>query len=367
MIELPSDLSNHQRTRGSVITVLGEVDASSLGVTIAHEHVLVDLTPTFVPVDLPELVGLRERRVTPELRPTLEQWPVSTTLDNIRLDDSELATEEIQAFARAGGSTIVDCTVDGMGRSPLALKQIAGQSSVNIVAGTGYYVERAHPPEVAGMSVEEIAARLVTEITVGIDDTGVRAGIIGEIGTSGIRRGESTKDGDITPSEKKVLRAAAWASCETGVAIWVHLDPRGEGALAVAEILASEGVQPDRIVMCHMDARPDISYHRRVADLGVFVEYDHFGREHFAGHMNLPYTKDWKRIELLTELIAHGHVAQLLVSQDVCMKMDLHRYGGKGYDHILVEIVPRIREAGVSDAELRDLLVNNPRRALTAT
>lgn len=356
-----------QATPGSVITVSGEIPASSVGVTLPHEHILVDLTPTFVPMALPELAGLLHSPVGPQLRPLLEQWPISTTLDNVRLDDVEVALDELEMFRSAGGCTVVDCTVTGMGRDAVALRKIAACSSLNIIVGAGYYVERSHPPGLKDSSVETIAEHLITEVNVGIDGTSIRAGIIGEIGTSGIREGGTVKTEHITPAEEKVLRAAAWASRETGLAVWVHLDPRGEGAFPVASILASEGVPSDRIVMCHMDARPDLSYHRRVAELGVFVEYDHFGREYFAGHMGQPYTLDDRRIELLVELIDYGYIDQLLVSQDVCMKMDLRRHGGNGYVHILSAIVPRLKSRGISTSELDQLLIHNPERALAIT
>jgi phosphotriesterase-related protein len=234
------------------------------------------------------------------------------------------------------------------------------------VQGTGYYIELSHPPHVEASTVDELAAHFVGELMDGIGETDIRAGVIGEIGTSGIDAATRRKDGNITPAEEKVLRAAGAASVETGAAVTVHLDPRGQGADRVVDVLEAEGVAPERMILDHMDALPDLDYHLRIADRGVFVEYDHFGREYFAPHMGegKRYTQDSQRIELLVELVRRGHESQLLVSQDVCAKIDLHRHGGNGYDHVLRRIVPRLREEGIEDDTLHRILVDNPRRVL---
>jgi phosphotriesterase-related protein len=348
----------------AITTVLGQVPPSDVGPTLMHEHLLVDLGATFAPVSDPELARHRDEPVGPDLIELLHIWPFSLALDNVRLDDEALAAEEVSAFADAGGSAVVDCTLEGMGRDPLALRRLGEATGLHLIQGTGFYVEVAHPPRVAELTVDELATHFVGELTDGIGETGVRAGIIGEIGTSGVDPRSREKSGDVTLAEEKVLRAAGRASVETGAAVTVHLDPRGQGAHRVIGVLTGEGVAPDRMIMGHMDANPDLEYHLRVADRGVFVEYDHFGREYYAGHMERPYTKDARRLELVGELIRRGFTRQLLLSQDVCAKIDLHRHGGNGYDHVLRRIVPRLREEGIDDGEIKAMLVDNPRRAL---
>lgn len=349
---------------GAIVTVLGPIAPTELGPTLMHEHLLVDLAATFSPVDDPALAHLRDAPVGPELIDLLHRWPFSLTIHNGRLDDEELAEEELGSFVDAGGSAVVDCTLDGIGRDPLALQRLAQATGLHVVGGTGYYVEATHPPEVAAASHDELAAHFVAELTEGIGETGVRAGVIGEIGASGIDPATRRKEGDLTRAEEKVLRAAGAASNETGAAVTVHLDPRGTGADRVIAVLEDEGVAPGRMIMGHMDANPDLDYHLRVAERGVFVEYDHFGREDHAGHMEQRYTQDERRVELLLTLLERGFVDQLLVSQDVCAKIDLHRHGGNGYDHVVRRIVPRLRAAGIGDDAVGAILVDNPRRAL---
>ena len=172
-------------------------------------------------------------------------------------------------------------------------------------------------------SIDELAARFAREITDGIDDTGIRAGIIGEIGTSGIDAASRTKDGNFTPAEEKVLRAAGTASNARAPRSPCTSIRAARAPFASCDVLAEEGVAPDRIVMGHMDAHPDLEYHLAIADRGVYVEYDHFGREYYSAHMNRSYTSDTRRIELLAAMLDAGLESRLLLSQDVCLKIDL--------------------------------------------
>jgi len=347
------------------MTVLGPIEPDRVGLTMMHEHVFIDLVATFLPPQEASLRHYEFEKVDISFLWLLRRMPMSLCRDNALLSDEATAIRELEQFTREGGNTIVDCTIPGIGRDPRALKRVARATGLNIVQGTGAYVEWTHPAWVESESVDQLAARFAREVTDGIDDTGVRAGIIGEIGTSGVARGSRTKVGDFTPAEEKVLRAAGRASNASGAAVSVHLDPRGQGAFAVCDVLAEEGVPSDRTVMCHMDAHPDLEYHLAIAERGVYVEYDHFGREYYSAHMNRPYTSDTRRIELLAAMLDAGFESRLLLSQDVCLKIDLRSYGGVGYAHIVSELLPDFKRAGVSEHQLAMMLTENPRRVLT--
>lgn len=215
------------------------------------------------------------------------------------------------------------------------------------------------------MSADAIAERLMSEVRHGVADTGIRAGIIGEIGTSGVDGGTGKKRGNLTTDEAKVLRGAARAGLATGTAVTVHLDPRGQGGLDVLRLCEEEGLAMDRLVLGHLDHVPDIDYHRRLLDSGAWVQYDNFGREYYWDAADVYWNNDHWRVRALVDLIGRGHAPQLLVSQDVALKMDLRTYGGYGYDHILRDIVPALRRGGVSDGDIQTILVDNPRRVLT--
>jgi phosphotriesterase-related protein len=214
------------------------------------------------------------------------------------------------------------------------------------------------------MDADDVATRLIDEIRNGIGDTGVRAGIIGEIGTSGISARTGAKRGNVTSEETKVLRGAARASLATGAVVTVHLDPRGHGAFDVLATCREEGLPTDRLILGHLDHVPDLDYHLRVADSGAWVQYDNFGREYYWDSAEVYWNNDHWRVKAVAALVRAGHARQLLLSQDVALKMDLRAYGGYGYDHILTDIVPALYREGLVADDIQTLLIDNPARAL---
>lgn len=349
-----------------ILTVLGPVDPREVGPILAHEHIFVDLSCNFVYPTEASIRSLLNAPVDIEMLGVLRRRPFSVCLDNVSLTDEDLAIRELTRFKNAGGSGLVDCTVWGIGLDPLAVARVARATGLHIVQGTGVYVEPSHPDWVRDMTIDELARKFVDEVRVGFGDTGIRAGLLGEIGTSGVSR--EAKDynrvGDITADERKVLRAAGRASVETGAAVSVHLDVRGHGAFTIMDILASEGVGSDRMIMCHLDPVADLDYHLEVASRGVFVEYDCFGRDYYSDELGVSWGHDSQRVAYLKALIEAGHGDQLLLAQDICMKMDLRAYGGNGYDHLLTSGWTMFRQAEIDDTQIQKMLVDNPRRAL---
>jgi phosphotriesterase-related protein len=287
------------------------------------------------------------------------------TLDNMKLGDEDVAVEEVAWYWKEGGQTIVDCTSIGIGRDPRVLYRVSRATNVHVVMGAGCYLENAHPSWVRDLTADELAELFVRDVTVGVDGTGVRSGIIGEIGTGGVPKNSLKKIGDITAEEEKVLRAAGRAAVRTGVAVSVHLDRRGHGAFRIIDILADEGVAPDRMVMGHLDLVDDLDYHREVARQGVFLEYDSIGREHHVAELEFWGIQDIWRANALATLVREGWVDQLVLSQDICLKIDLRRFGGHGYAHILASFLPMLRSVGVAEDAIYRMLVINPRRILT--
>ncbi len=345
----------------TAMTVLGPVSTDLLGRTLMHEHLFVDLTVWFVESE--DVSANIEQPVDMTMLGQLRRDAFSVTRDNLRLNDAGLAAGEADRFVAAGGSTIVDLSIPGIGREPEALRRLSVDTGLNVIMGCGYYVEAAHPPEVRQMTADDIAAALIAEITDGVGTTGVRPGIIGEIGTSGVDA-TGRKVGHVTQEEERVLRGGARAAIETGVALSVHLDPRGQGGDRVLEIVESESLGPDRVVLGHLDHVRDLDYHRRMADRGVMLQYDSFGREYYWDAEGVYWGNDDWRMRSLAELIALGYQRQLLVSQDVCFKMDLRTYGGYGYDHILKDVVPALLRSGVAAGDLDMILIQNPRQVL---
>jgi predicted metal-dependent phosphotriesterase family hydrolase len=299
-----------------VMTVLGPVPASQLGVTLPHEHVLCDL------------------------------WRV-TRDPNHFMTDVPLAIEEVGRFETAGGRSIVDCTSLNLGRDPRALEAVSRATGVNIVMGCGWYREPFYDRSIYERSVRQIAADIEREIAEGVGDTGIRPGIIGEIGTDLHY---------VSPAEERVFRAVARVQRRTGLSITTHT-ARCPVGLDQLDLLEDEGGDLRRVVIGHCDTYPDPEFHAAVARRGAYVQFD-----------NIRPGSEWdtrNRIRWIRRLVDGGHIRQVLLSQDVYMKPLLAAYGGGSYDYLPTHFVPRLLEAGFSREQVQVLVVENPRAALT--
>ena len=337
----------------TIQTVCGPIEPEALGITLGHEHLLIDLRGLWDEPATEERRALAQTPITLASRATWAQNPYESR-DNLVIDDEAAAAEELRAFAQAGGRSVIDMTVEGLDPRPEAVRRISRRSGVQIVAGTGVYRAFAHPPWVAGMTVDELAARFVGAIQVGINGTRVRAGLLGELGTSS----------PILPDEIKVLRAAARAHLTTGVSINVHPAIFQREGGRILDILQAEDVDLRRVALSHMDEQLDYDYHCSLARRGAWLSFDTLGSEEVFGPDSKEPTDD-QRLGALLQLLDAGWSGRILLSQDVCTKLQLIRFGGKGYAHVLKAIVPQLRAAGVDQSTISELLVDNPRRYLT--
>ncbi len=333
-----------------VQTVTGRVASDALGITLSHEHLVIDLRCAFSEPP-PDLAHLADAEITPELVPQLRRAAQSSR-PNLVLEGGQSTVEDLRRFRSLGGKTVVELTSSGLAANPRRLQEISRESGVQVIAGCGYYRHIAQETSVLAMKANEIADEIVRSILLGIGDTDVRAGIIGEVGTSD----------PLHPFERESLIAAAKAQQRTGVAINVHPDLWGRGHLDVLAILEGAGADLSRTIVSHMDEVVDSDWQAKVAERGVYVSFDTFGSE-FA-YEGIPEPRDADRINCLLELLDRGYADRLLLSQDVCYKIQMPQYGGNGYCHVLADIVPALRRRGVSDAELHGMLVKNPARVL---
>jgi len=298
-----------------IMTVLGPIEPGLLGFTNAHEHLLSDL------------------------------YHESRSLDGV-MNDEDLIVEELAILKAAGGSALVEVTNRGLGRQPEALRRIALATGLHIVMGCGWYRQKFYDETIDRTRTDDLAADMVQDLTRGADGTGIRAGVIGEIGSD---------KGYITAAEERVLRAAARASRETNAAITTHAvcHPLGIEQL---DILEQEGVKPTRVIIGHCDSYLRLDYHEAIARRGAYVEYDTFGKRQIYS--------DERRIAMLAELLRRGYETRILLSTDVCLRSNLHAYGGPGYDHLISRVVPALRVAGISEQQIHLMTVTNPARVL---
>jgi len=299
-----------------IMTVLGPINPAELGPTLMHEHLFIDLSG---------------RKRDPD-----------TILDNL-----EVACQEVAHLQRAGGRALVEVTCHGMGRRVDLLQEVARRTGLQVIAATGFYQQAYHPPYVAERTAEELAEMLIRECEEGMDGTPVRPGILAEIGTS---------KGEIRPGEAKVFRAVAIAHKATGLPISTHCT-LGTMGLEQLNLLEAEGVDPSRVVIGHQDLRDDLETHVALARRGATVAYDTAGKE--------AYMPDAVRVRLITGMLERGLGDRVVLSMDVTRRSHLKANGGYGYSYLFDRLVPELQAAGVSDAELHLMLVENPRRILT--
>jgi phosphotriesterase-related protein len=309
---------------GEVQTVLGRRPAADIGVTLPHEHTRCIL------------------------------WHIPNRWDYWQLTGEEdLIVAELGAYRVAGGSCLVDVSLDAIGRDPARLRRLAEATGLHVVMGCGWYRQAYYPAEarIGQRTVDDLADELVAEFTDGVRGTGVRPGIVGELGTD---------KPWLTGEEERVFRAGARAARRTGMAVTTHAVLSDVG-LAQLRVLEDEGLDPGRVVVGHADSYPDPAYHRAIIERGANLEFD------FLGMRFTPVERhgEPRLIELLLELLEAGHAAHILLSQDVCHDSQLTAYEGNGYAYLATTFLPRLRAAGVDEGTIMQMTVDNPRRILT--
>jgi phosphotriesterase-related protein len=267
--------------------------------------------------------------------------------------DKDLVVSELADFYAAGGRAIAEMTSSGWGRDVAALKEISERSGIHVIAISGFYVEDCLPEFVDKAGIEELVDIIVQEVTEGADGTGIRTGLL----KSGVGRPV------IEGREAKCARAVARAQLRTGLAITTHTSassrfevPGGNLGVQHLDLFEEEGVDPSRVIIGHTDEKVDIRNLVAMARRGAYLQFDVIGKLHWM--------LDETRVELLCRLVDKGYEKHLLLSSDRCREMELKARGGPGYDHVLRDFVPRLREAGFDDALLKCILVDNPARML---
>jgi predicted metal-dependent phosphotriesterase family hydrolase len=299
----------------SVQTVTGPVEAADLGVTLAHEHVFIDHM--------------------------LDNWMGSNLLN-----DPVVAERELVVARKAGVTTVVDQTGRGVHRDPLALMAMSKKTGLNIITGTGWFKERFYDLDFPRTNADALAAVMVTDLTEGIEKTGVRAGLIGEINVHARW---------VTPGEERMHRAAARAHRATGAALAIT-GTHTSTAMAQLDILSEEGADMTRVIVDHVNGVADGELHKAIAERGPFTCFNTFP----IGSREL-LDRDARQICAMVDAGLIGHV---LVSTGVSTKKHLAAYGGKGYSFAVTGLRERVTAAGVSEQAWEHITVENPRRAL---
>lgn len=344
--------ADNKPSTGFAMTVSGPLRVGELGRTHVHEHLYLDCRP---------ILGVHGYPVVSEEPLTLEtaaeaRWNPGGFPDNYHQTDVDLVIEELKPFREAGGRTIVEVTPSHLSRDPLILKRISEASGVNVVMGGGYYLAPTHPAGMSERSTESVAEELIAEFRNGVGDTGIRPGIIGEVGT-----GDPVAD-----EELRMVRATAWAHKETDLPISIHLHPWGFEGVKVLDVLQQEDVDPKRVILGHMNtAIDDLDYQLELLSRGVNLAYDLMGFDHSLIGLGKYPPSDYDIVARIVDLADRGYLEQLFVSQDMGgVKTRLLAYGGWGYAHTLNHVVPLLRDRGWGEEEIQTLMVSNPAQVL---
>lgn len=341
---------------GKIQTVLGLIEPQELGLTLAHEHLVMDFRPACVdleyasdrhlamqPISLSNLDWVRKHRFS--------------VLDNLLLMDEQEAIEETMLYKNEGGEAIVELSNPSLGRDPLSLARISKATGVHVIMGAGYYTStRSHGEKIEKMGIDDLVEEFVTEINNGVDDTGIKPGVLGELGCVW----------PLAATEKKVLKAAGMTQKLTGIPINIHPGRDQRAPMEILEILSESGADLNHVMMSHID-RTLLTHESRVEVLktGCSIIYDSIGREgYFDLDVIIDIPNDNYRINHIIQLTDEGFSDRIMLSCDICTKDMRVKYGGHGYVHIPKYFVPLMRRKGVPKDIIKKLLIDNPARVL---
>lgn len=295
-------------------TILGDIDIADMGYTMPHEHIF-----------------------------THPQGHGSKNEDDHLLNDFDKGVQMLNEYKEIGGGTIVEATPRTWGRDPKRMVEASKLTGVHVMACTGYICqEHGMEPNITDRGVDNIAEEFITDLTVGMDDSGAKAGWI-KVGTAYMH---------VTPGEDMVIRAAVHAAQQTGAPISTHTTG-GTMGIEQLEIAASEGFDLTRMTIAHVDRNPDLWYHRKMLETGASLIYDGPGKA--------KYYPDSIRVDLLRQLIKDGFEDQLMICNDMGRRSHHTVYGfGPGWQWIKERFIPRLLEEGFTEEQIHKFMYTNP-------
>lgn len=310
-------------------TVLGDIDPAELGVTYAHEHLVID--------------GGRPVELFPDFL----------------LGDVELLVAEVEGARALGLSAVIDAMPSDAGRNVTKLAAISQRTGVHVVAPTGLHLAKYYGPHhwSVRLGPDELAELFIADIVEGIDVHDYSGPLVRRTAhRAGVMKIAGSRDG-LTPLERKVYAAAAAAHRATGCPILTHCTD-GTDAVGQVEALVRDGVDPSRITLSHTDKIVDRGYHRAILETGARVEYDQAFR--------WPDGQPNGTLTLLGWMIEDGFGAQLMLGNDAARQGYLTAYGGgPGMTFLLGPFATALTERGIGPVEQRAIFVDNPAQAFS--
>ena len=301
--------------------VLGPIESEDLGFTLMHEHILI---------------------CNWSMRQSFEDWiDIPEAIQN--------ATEEVTQAQALGVGTLVDMTPINLGRDVHVMREVAERAEAQIVAATGLYYH--HEPWMGGWEVDRLVEWLLRDIEKGIQGTDSKAGIIKA----------ATAEAGVTPDNLQTLQVAARLQRASGIPISTHTTPHNESGLLQQDVFEAEGVDLGRVVIGHCGDSDDLDYLEKILNRGSYIGMDRFGLDMILSTE--------RRVSTVARLCERGWAHRMVLSHDACCSIDFYPKGTPmppqwNYRHICTDVVPALRAEGVSEADLTEMTVMNPRRVL---
>ena len=346
--------------KNKIETVCGPIDPQTLGFTLTHEHLIHQATSKlFTPRKPdPKYAHLATKPYDLQNLWWINFHPYSC-LDNLVVNDDvtkAVTFKEMKFFKENGGTSIVECTT--FGKDLQFMKELSIESGVNIISGSGYYVNMSQSEEAHSRSVENIYDEVKEDLFVGRN--GIKCGLIGEIGTCY----------PVHPFEKKVLTAAGMIQEESPtVPVSIHPGRDKRAPDEVLRIFLEAGGKTQKTVMCHLDRtflheEDLLSF---ASNTGCLLEFDLFGTEisYYEPSDELDMPSDSVRIQRIKKLVDEGFLDRVVISHDIHTKHRLMDFGGHGFSHILLNVIPKMKMRGFSQESIDTITVDNPRKWLT--
>ncbi|HZG70746.1 MAG TPA: hypothetical protein VEY51_04340 [Chondromyces sp.] len=307
----------------AIHSVMGQIDSAGLGITLIHEHMRVRSESVYV--QFPHLYNEEKEFIK--------------------------AAEQVKKVKELGVQTICDPTVMELGRDIRFIERIARETDMQIIAATGIYSYHYIPSHFQNRDIDYMAELFVRDIEVGIQNTTIKAGFLKC----------ATDVQGITPDVEKVIRAVARAHKQTGVPIMTHSHPASGTGLKQLDILEEEGVNPNRVLIGHTGDTDNMEYILNVLSRGAFIGMDRYGLTSECTTEN--------RNKTVMELVKRGYSNRIFLSQDYCCTIDWYPEGlaGKVYpkwsmSFVLEEVIPELKRHGVTEKDVKDMMVHNARR-----
>lgn len=303
---------------------MGPVDPKELGFTLMHEHII---------------------NVNPSMSQAFPDW-------FNRRETISKAIKQLKEAKQYGLKTIVDATPINLGRDIQLLREVAEKADIQIIASTGFF--HVDEPFLFGWDIEHLVNILLREIEIGIQGTNIRPGVI-----------KCASETEITNTNEKLLRVTARAHKHSGLPVITHSSSMNKNGDAQQEILLDEDVDPKKLVIGHCGDTTDVDYLETILEKGSYIGLDRFGIDMF-----LPTDS---RIDVFVELCGKGYEKQIIVSQDYNVYLDwfpkdtypLFKAANAprwSYHHILVDIIPKLLERGISKKQVKTITYENPIR-----